>query len=113
MKKLLFTSILMLCTTMCLAKLPSDSIIIVKMEQIVNIKEAELDSLDNIMPLADTVGETDTYCDMLDEHEAFTLCRTYKEKKEHFDNYIWLQSLVVSSAIEWLEDEDNSFSFNE
>lgn len=113
MKKLLFTSILMLCTIMCIADSSSDSIIIAKMEQIVNIKEAELDSLDNIMPLADTVGESDTYCDMLGEHEAFTLCRTYKEKKEHFDNYIWLQSLVVATAIEWLENEDNKLSFSE
>lgn len=112
MKKLLFTSILMLCTIMCIADSSSDSIIIAKMEQIVNIKEAELDSLDNIMPLADTVGETDTYCDMLDEHKAFTLCKTYKEKKEHFDTYIWLQSLVVNTAIEWLEDEDNKLSFS-
>ena len=112
MKKLLFISILMLCTIMCIADSSSDSIIIAKMEQIVNIKEAELDSLDNIMPLADTVGETDTYCDMLDEHEAFTLCSSYKEKKEHFDSYIWLQSLVVAAAIEWLEDEDNKLSFS-
>ena len=113
MKKLLFTSILMLCTIMCIADSSSDSITITKMEQIVNIKEAELDSLDNIMPLADTVGETDTYCDMLGEHESFTLCKTYKEKKEHFDTYIWLQSLVVATAIEWLENEDNKLSFNE
>jgi hypothetical protein len=112
MKKLLFTSILMLCTIICIADSSSDSIIIAKMEQIVNIKEAELDSLDNIMPLADTVGETDTYCDMLDEHKAFTLCNTYKEKKEHFNNYIWLQSLVVATAIDWLNDEDNKLSFD-
>ena len=44
MKKLLFTSILMLCTIICIADSSSDSIIIAKMEQIVNIKEAELDS---------------------------------------------------------------------
>lgn len=74
------------------------------MEKVVSQKEAELDSLDNIMPLSDTVGETDTFCDMLDELEAFNYSRSIFKKREHFNNYIWLQSLVVSTAREWMEE---------
>lgn len=74
------------------------------MEKVVSQKEAELDSLDNIMPLSDTVGETDTFCDMLDELEAFNYSRSIFKKREHFNNYIWLQSLVVATAHEWMEE---------
>lgn len=77
---------------------------VMDMEKVINQKEAELDSLDNIMPLSDTVGETDTYCDMLDELEAFNYSRSIQKKREHYENYLWLQSLVVSTAKEWMEE---------
>ena len=77
---------------------------IIDMENVVAQKEAELDSLDNIMPLSDTVGETDTFCDMLDELEAFNYSRSIEKKREHYENYLWLQSLVVATAKEWMEE---------
>ena len=77
---------------------------IIDMENVVAQKESELDSLDNIMPLSDTVGETDTFCDMLDELEAFNYSRSIEKKREHYENYLWLQSLVVATAKEWMEE---------
>lgn len=77
---------------------------IMDMESVIAQKEAELDSLDNIMPLSDTVGETDTYCDMLDAKEAFNYSRTIQKKREHYRDYIWLQSLVVATAKEWMKE---------
>ena len=77
---------------------------VTEMERVVNQKEAELDSLDNIMPLLDTVGETDTYCDMLEEHEAFCYSRTIEKKREAYRNYLWLQHLVVETAEEWIKE---------
>ena len=74
------------------------------MENVIAQKEAELDSLDNIMPLLDTVGETDTYCDMLEEHEAFCYSRTIEKKREAYRNYLWLQHLVVETAEEWIKE---------
>lgn len=94
----------------CISACNADSITskldkeVMYMEKVVSQKEAELDSLDNIMPLSDTVGETDTFCDMLDELEAFNYSRSIFKKREHFNNYIWLQSLVVSTAKEWMEE---------
>lgn len=97
-------------TACCVAACNADSITskldkeVMYMEKVVSQKEAELDSLDNIMPLSDTVGETDTFCDMLDELEAFNYSRSIFKKREHFNNYIWLQSLVVSAATEWMKE---------
>ena len=97
-------------TACCVAACNADSICksiddeVIEMERVVNQKEAELDSLDNIMPLLDTVGETDTYCDMLEEHEAFCYSRTLEKKREAYRNYLWLQSLVVATAKEWMEE---------
>lgn len=97
-------------TACCVAACNADSITskldkeVMDMENVVAQKEAELDSLDNIMPLSDTVGETDTFCDMLDELEAFNYSRSIFKKREHFDNYIWLQSLVVATAKEWIKE---------
>lgn len=94
----------------CVAACNADSITskldkeIMDMEEVINQKEAELDSLDNIMPLSDTVGETDTYCDMLDARDAFNYSRTIEKKREHYRDYIWLQSLVVETAKEWMKE---------
>ena len=77
---------------------------IMDMEEVINQKEAELDSLDNIMPLSDTVGETDTYCDMLDARDAFNYSRSIEKKREYYENYLWLQSLVVATAKEWMKE---------
>lgn len=77
---------------------------VMDMEEVINQKEAELDSLDNIMPLSDTVGETDTYCDMLEARDAFNYSRSIEKKREHYRDYIWLQSLVVATAKEWMKE---------
>ena len=77
---------------------------VMDMEEVINQKEAELDSLDNIMPLSDTVGETDTYCDMLEARDAFNYSRSIEKKREHYRDYLWLQSLVVATAKEWMEE---------
>lgn len=77
---------------------------IMDMENVIAQKEAELDSLDSIMPLADTVGETDTYCDMLEARDAFNYSRSIEKKREHYRDYLWLQSLVVATAKEWMEE---------
>ena len=96
-------------TACCVAACNADSVTskldkeIIDMENVIAQKEAELDSLDNIMPLSDTVGETDTYCDMLEAHNAFNYSRSIEKKREYYADYIWLQSLVVATANEWLE----------
>ena len=74
------------------------------MEKVINQKEAELDSLDNIMPLSDTVGETDTYCDMIEARDAFNYSRTIQKKRENYKLYVWLHHLVVEAAKEWMEE---------
>lgn len=97
-------------TACCVAACNADSITskldkeVMDMENVIAQKEAELDSLDNIMPLSDTVGETDTFCDMLDERDAFNYSRSIEKKREHYENYLWLQSLVVSTARKWMEE---------
>lgn len=97
-------------TACCVATCNADSICksiddeVIEMERVFNQKEAELDSLDQIMPLLDTVGETDTYCDLLEEREAFCYSRTLEKKREAYKNYLWLQSLVVATAKEWMEE---------
>ena len=77
---------------------------IMDMENVIAQKEAELDSLDNIMPLSDTVGETDTYCDMMEARDAFNYSRSIEKKREHYRDYLWLQSLVVATAHEWMKE---------
>lgn len=77
---------------------------IMDMENVIAQKEAELDSLDQIMPLSDTVGETDTYCDMLEARDAFNYSRSIEKKRENYRDYLWLQSLVVATAKEWMEE---------
>ena len=102
--------IILTFTACCVAACNADSITakldkeIIDMENVIAQKEAELDSLDNIMPLSDTVGETDTYCDMLDERDAFNYSRSIEKKREHYENYLWLQSLVVATAKEWMKE---------
>ena len=97
-------------TACCVAACNADSITakldkeVMDMENVIAQKEAELDSLDNIMPLSDTVGETDTYCDMLDARDAFNYSRSIEKKREYYENYLWLQSLVVATAKEWMEE---------
>lgn len=97
-------------TACCVAACNADSITskldkeVADMENVIAQKEAELDSLDNIMPLSDTVGETDTYCDMLDARDAFNYSRSIQKKREYYENYLWLQSLVVATAKEWMEE---------
>ena len=97
-------------TACCIAACNADSITskldkeVADMENVIAQKEAELDSLDQIMPLSDTVGETDTYCDMLDARNAFNYSRSIEKKREHYHNYLWLQSLVVTTAKEWMEE---------
>lgn len=97
-------------TACCVAACNADSITskldkeIIDMENVIAQKEAELDSLDNIMPLSDTVGETDTYCDMLDARDAFNYSRSIEKKREHYRDYLWLQHLVVETAKEWMEE---------
>lgn len=102
--------IILTFTACCVAACNADSITakldkeIMDMEEVINQKEAELDSLDNIMPLSDTVGETDTYCDMLEARDAFNYSRSIQKKREYYADYIWLQSLVVATAKEWMEE---------
>lgn len=97
-------------TACCVAACNADSITakldkeVMDMENVIAQKEAELDSLDNIMPLSDTVGETDTYCDMLDARDAFNYSRSIEKKREYYENYLWLQSLVVATAKEWMKE---------
>ena len=97
-------------TACCVAACNADSITskldkeVADMENVIAQKEGELDSLDNIMPLSDTVGETDTYCDMLDARDAFNYSRSIQKKREYYENYLWLQSLVVATAKEWMEE---------
>jgi hypothetical protein len=97
-------------TACCVAACNADSITakldkeVMDMEEIINQKEAELDSLDNIMPLSDTVGETDTYCDMLEARDAFNYSRSIQKKREHYRDYLWLQSLVVETAKDWMKE---------
>ena len=62
------------CSAKSIATLNEEEILV--MENVVNECEAELDSLDKIMPLADTIGETDTYCDMRDAFNAFQYSKT-------------------------------------
>ena len=75
---------------------------ILEMENMVNRCEAELDSLDMIMPLSDTVGETDTYCDMRDAFNAFQYSKTIEGKRENFGIYLHLQEQIVTEAKDWL-----------
>ena len=94
------------CVTACnadsiTAKLDKE---VFDMENVIAEKEAELDSLDQIMPLSDTVGETDTFCDMLEARDAFNYSRSIEKKREHYRDYLWLQSLVVATAKEWMEE---------
>lgn len=94
------------CVTACNAdsitsKLDKEVII---MENVIAQKEAELDSLDQIMPLSDTVGESDTYCDMVEARDAFNYSRSIEKKREHYRDYLWLQSLVVETAKEWMKE---------
>ena len=102
--------IILTFTACCVAACNADSITakldkeIMDMEETINQKEAELDSLDNIMPLSDTVGETDTYCDMLEVRDAFNYSRSIEKKREYYADYIWLQSLVVATAKEWMKE---------
>ena len=97
-------------TAFCIATCSADSITskldkeVADMENVIAQKEAELDSLNNIMPLMDTVGETDTYCDMIDSREAVNYSRSIEKKREHYNDYIWLQSLVVAAAEEWIKE---------
>jgi hypothetical protein len=97
-------------TACCIATCNADSICksiddeVIEMERVFNQKEAELDSLNQIMPLLDTVGETDTYCDLLEEREAFCYSRTLEKKREAYKTYLWLQSLVVEEAKEWIKE---------
>lgn len=98
-------------TACCVAACNADSITskldkeVMEMENIVAQKEAELDSLDQIMPLSDTVGETDTYCDMMDARDAFWSSRNLEEKRNHFEVYLHLQDQVVSEAKDWMANE--------
>ena len=102
--------VMLTLTACCIAACNADSITskldkeVFDMENVIAQKEAELDSLDNIMPLSDTVGETDTYCDMLDARDAFNYSRSIEKKREHYRDYLWLQSLVVATAKEWMEE---------
>lgn len=102
--------VILTLTACCIAACNADSITsrldkeVADMEDVIAQKEAELDSLDQIMPLSDTVGETDTYCDMLDARDAFNYSRSIEKKREHYRDYIWLQHLVVETAKEWLEE---------
>lgn len=97
-------------TACCVTACNADSITskldkeVFDMENVIAQKEAELDSLDQIMPLSDTVGETDTYCDMLDALEAFNYSRSIEKKREHYHDYLWLQHLVVEAAEEWMKE---------
>ena len=103
-------AVILTFTACCVAACNADSITakldkeIMDMEETINQKEAELDSLDNIMPLSDTVGETDTYCDMLEARDAFNYSRSIEKKREYYADYIWLQSLVVATAKEWMKE---------
>ena len=99
-------------TACCVAACNADSITskldkeVADMENVIAEKEAELDSLDQIMPLSDTVGETDTFCDMLEARDAFNYSRSIEKKREYYADYIRLQSLVVATAKEWMKDNE-------
>ena len=99
-------------TACCVAACNADSITskldkeVADMENVIAQKEIELDSLDQIMPLSDTVGETDTFCDMLDARDAFNYSRSIEKKREYYADYIRLQSLVVATAKEWMKDNE-------
>lgn len=104
-------------TACCIAACNADSITskldkeIIDMENVIAQKEAELDSLDQIMPLSDTVGETDTFCDMLDARDAFNYSRSIEKKREHYHDYLWLQSCVVKAAEEWMEENKTDTTY--
>lgn len=91
------------CSAESVATLNDEEIL--DMEEIVNQKESELDSLDQIMPLSDTVGETDTFCDMLEARDAFWNSKTLEEKRNHFEVYLHLQEQVVTEAKDWMANE--------
>lgn len=103
-------AVILTFTACCVAACNADSITskldkeVVIMENVIAEKEAELDSLDNIMPLSDTVGETDTYCDMIEARDAFNYSRSIEKKREHYRDYLWLQSLVVETAKDWMKE---------
>lgn len=103
-------AVILTFTACCVAACNADSITakldkeVFDMENVIAQKEAELDSLDNIMPLSDTVGETDTYCDMLEARDAFNYSRSIEKKREYYRDYLWLQSLVVATAKEWMKE---------
>lgn len=103
-------AVILTFTACCVAACNADSITtkldkeVFDMENVIAQKEAELDSLDQIMPLSDTVGETDTFCDMLDAHDAFNYSRSIEKKREYYADYIRLQSLVVATAKEWMKE---------
>ena len=104
-------------TACCVAACNADSITskldkeVADMENVIAQKEAELDSLDQIMPLLDTVGESDTYCDLIEERDAFNYSRTIEKKREAYKNYLWLQSLVVQTAEEWLNEHESDTTY--
>ena len=103
-------AVILTFTACCVTACNADSITskldkeVFDMENVIAEKEAELDSLDQIMPLSDTVGETDTFCDMLEARDAFNYSRSIEKKREHYRDYLWLQSLVVATAKEWMEE---------
>lgn len=103
-------AVILTFTACCVAACNADSITskldkeIADMENVIAQKEIELDSLDQIMPLSDTVGETDTFCDMLEARDAFNYSRSIEKKREHYRDYLWLQHLVVEAAEEWLKE---------
>lgn len=103
-------AVILTFTACCVAACNADSITskldkeVFDMENVIAQKEAELDSLDQIMPLSDTVGETDTFCDMLEARDAFNYSRSIEKKREHYRDYLWLQSLVVATAKEWMKE---------
>ena len=105
-------AVILTFTACCVTACNADSITskldkeVFDMENVIAEKEAELDSLDQIMPLSDTVGETDTFCDMLDARDAFNYSRSIEKKREYYADYIRLQSLVVATAKEWMKDTE-------
>lgn len=110
MNKLLFIAAMFIaCSCSCDMSLDTTTTneYVVEMEKIIASKEATLDSIENVFPFMDTIGETDEYLELCETREAFELSNNYASKSRHFTDYCNIYDSVISNTMRLIaEDED-------
>lgn len=110
MNKLLFIAAMFIaCSCSCDMSLDTTTMneYVVEMEKIIASKEATLDSIENVFPFMDTIGETDEYLELCETREAFELSNNYTSKSRHFTDYCNIYDSVISNTMRLIaEDED-------